>query len=245
MGEMEKPEDSTSNQAQIVTTGPATERDTAMPVSIAMRTRMMLHWAQIAVEQEHLARRARRELERQHAADESPSLRKELRPAMIAVAASAHALDALYAELAELVGPETLATWETSRRGGRWAEIAAILELSFVVDVDPWRPRLKTLFVERRNPVVHPKANLKPVVKHPALPSNVAAEYVTYSVESAQESLDLLLEILSTCAESPRPALEEWAKDARRPIEELSDVRGALLQRVTPQTTSSHAPAES
>jgi len=69
----------------------------------------------------------------------------ELHAAMIGIAACAHSLDALYAELAELVGPNTLAEWEENRRGGRWAEVAGILDLSFDVDVDRWRPRLRTL----------------------------------------------------------------------------------------------------
>jgi hypothetical protein len=69
----------------------------------------------------------------------------ELHAAMIGIAACAHSLDALYAELAELVGPDTLAEWEENRRGGRWAEVAGILDLSFDVDVDRWRPRLRTL----------------------------------------------------------------------------------------------------
>ena len=117
-------------------------------LSIAMRTRLMLHWAEVAIEQERLAREAREQLTRAHGAGETLRLSDELHPAMIAVAASAHSLDALYAELAELIGPETLAQWDEMRRGGRWAEIAGILELSFDVSVDAWRPRLRTLFVE-------------------------------------------------------------------------------------------------
>jgi hypothetical protein len=212
-------------KGQTVSTGIAGEVNTASEITIATRTRLMLHWAEVAIEQERSAREAREQLERDHAAGENLRLSTELHPAMIAVAACAHSLDALYAELAEHVGPETLVKWEETRRGGRWAEIAGVLELSFAVEVDPWRSRLRTLFVDRRNPAIHPKAKFKPAAKHPTLPTNVAAEYVVYSIESAKESLDLLLEILSACIAAPRPALEAWANDAREPVERLNELR--------------------
>jgi hypothetical protein len=46
------------------------------------------------------------------------ALKLELQPAMIAIAACAHSLDAVYAELAECVAPKTLAAWENVRRRG-------------------------------------------------------------------------------------------------------------------------------
>jgi len=143
-----------------------------MPIGIKMRSRLMLHWAMIAIDQERVARKARERLEREHAASlDATQMAAELHAAMIGIAACAHSLDALYTELAELVGPDTLAEWEETRRGGRWAEVAGILALSFDVDVDQWRPRLRTLFVGRRNPVIHPKAKDKTPEKHPTLPT--------------------------------------------------------------------------
>jgi hypothetical protein len=200
----------------------------AAPIGIKMRSRLMLHWGHIALEQERIARNARARLGQEHAASlDTRQMAVELHAAMIAIAACAHSLDALYSELAELVGPDTLAQWERTRRGGRWAAVAGILELSFAVDVDPWRPRLRTLFEERRNPAIHPKAKDKTPKKHPTLPTNVAAEYVTYSIESTVESIDLLIEILSACVNSPKPGLEKWADDARGPVEQLKKDRSA------------------
>ena len=91
-----------------------------MTPGIKMRSRLMLHWAQIAIEQEQLAREARKRLEHEYAASlDATQMTAELHAAMIGIAACAHSLDALYAELAELVGPDTLAEWEENRRGGR------------------------------------------------------------------------------------------------------------------------------
>jgi hypothetical protein len=186
-----------------------------------VRTRLVLHWAEIAIEQASRAREGRAEVLRAYEEQGSPvPLGAELHPAMIVIAACAHSLDGLYAELAELVGPETLAKWEEARKGGRWREVAAILELSVERDVDPWRPRMKALF-EDRNRVVHPKAKDKAPEKHPVLDVNVAPEYTIYTVEAAEESLELLLEILSACVDAPKPSIEAWANDTRPAVETL------------------------
>jgi hypothetical protein len=187
----------------------------------------MFHWADAAVEHERRAREGREQVLRDHAAADTPRMTAELHAAMVAVSACAHSLDALYAELAELVGPETFADWEKIRRPGRWAEVAGIIGLAFDVDVADWRPRLRSLF-KLRNDAVHPKVRFESPQKHPALPVNVASEYLLFSVESATESVDLLLEILATCADAPRTELTEaWARDAVAPIKRLTDVRAA------------------
>jgi hypothetical protein len=186
-----------------------------------VRTRLVLHWAEIAIEQTARARDGRAEALKTYEETATPHLGAELHPAMIAIAACAHSLDGLYAELAEHVAPETLAKWEEARsKGGRWADIAAILELAVERDVEPWRSRLKTLF-EDRNRVVHPKAKFQDTETHPALGLEVAAEYTIYTVEAAEESLTLLLEILSACVESPKPSIEAWANDTRKAVEVL------------------------
>jgi hypothetical protein len=224
----EAPDSMTGRQHVKTGTLAASATAQAMPIGIKMRSRLMLHRAMIAIDQERVARKARERLEREHAASlDATQMTAELHAATIGIAACAHSLDALYTELAELVGPDTLAEWEETRRGGRWAEVAGILALSFDVDVDQWRPRLRTLFVGRRNPVIHPKAKDKTPEKHPTLPTQVAAEYVVYSIESAEESVDLLIEILSTCVDAPKPVVEKWANDARAPVEHLKKLRSA------------------
>jgi hypothetical protein len=75
--------------------------------------------------------------------------------------------------------------------------------------------------------VIHPKAKDKTPEKHPALPTNVAAEHVVYSTESTDESVNLLIEILSTCVDAPNPGLEKWANDARASVEYLKTLRSA------------------
>jgi len=212
--------------AKKVQLGFAATVDTAAALTIKIRTRLVIHWATIAIQQERLARDGRERLLRDYKPEEGSDLTIEQYPAMISIAACSHSLEALYSELAELVTPETLAKWEESRRGGRSSQIAALLELSIDADVDRWRSPLKTLFEERRNPAVHPKPRLQDPEPHPALPVNVSPAYSVYSIETATESVDLLLDILSAFVESPKPAVEQWAKDQRAWVERLRELRG-------------------
>jgi hypothetical protein len=185
--------------------------------SFTARTRLVLQWTEVAVRQEACARAARAALLSDHEAGRPPyMLKAELQPAMIAIAACAHALEALYAELAELVAPETVAAWEEARRGGSAAQVTGVLAHAVDVDVEQWRSRLKTLFEEWRNPAVHPKAKYRPIAKHPAFPSQVPHEYAIFSVETVETSIDLLLEILAASVERPTPPVESWANDRAR-----------------------------
>ena len=156
---------------------------------------------------------------------------------MIAVAACSHSLDALYAELAEHTAPKTLAKWQEARRGGRWREIAAILDLAVDADVEAWRPRLKTLFEGRRNPVVHPKVRWWTEDSGDApLGDLFEADTAEYTVEAVEESVDLLLEILSACAEAQRRSFrrigKRWSvKRVLGPMVEHLKQRRAELRR--------------
>jgi len=181
-------------------------------LELRLRTRLVLHWADIAMDQERLVRDGRAELERGHeAGDYRP--KAEFHPALIAVAACAHSLDALYGEFAQLVGPV-----EASKR---WAQIVGILELAVERDIEPWRPRLETLFADLRNPAVHPKAEAKEALPRPVFEANAPAEYAIYTVDTVRESVDLLLEILSACVEAPKPPVVTWANDTRALVDSL------------------------
>jgi hypothetical protein len=188
-----------------------------MPATFEIRTRPMIRWAEVAIEHERLAREARERLVSDHAAGRAFDLARELRPAMVAVAACAHSLDSLCFEFLEFVGP--------ARAQRRFEEIASALERSAdVSDLRDWRSRLGLLF-HRRDEAVHPERKTSRPLRHPGLPIRVAREYRDYSVESASESVDLLLDVLTACVESPKPAVEQWAGDARASVERLRGLR--------------------
>jgi hypothetical protein len=80
----------------------------------------MLHWSDIAIEQEAAARVARHEIaalaEERIGFGKGLPFERELKSSMMAIAASAHALDALYGEIRDLAVPtELYARWNESR----------------------------------------------------------------------------------------------------------------------------------
>ena len=147
--------------------------------------------------------------------------RAELHPAMIGIAACAHALDALYAELAELIDGDALKERAKRIRGGRWTYVAAALELAVDRDVGPWRPRIKKLFKHLTRPGRAPEREGRASGPHPVLEAAAAPVYAKFTVEAVRDSVDLLLEILSACVEAPKPQVEAWAKDSRLLVERL------------------------
>jgi hypothetical protein len=194
-------------------------------IQIRISTRLMLHWSQIAVAQERRALEARRTLEEAQRAGEGLALDLELHPAMIAVAGAAHALEALYGEIAELVQPPNVETWERTRRHGRWAEVQGAFALGFEIEPSRWRSELAQLF-RLRNAIVHPRTVFRASEAHP-LGVNTAPEYVAYSAEAATKAVDLLLDVLTTCVDAPREPLRGWVEDARASVRALVEARAS------------------
>ena len=197
-------------------------------VAVQMQTHMLLHWSDIAIEQERLAWAARRKLELQvaeaKATGKGLELGREFQPSLIAIAAASHALDALYGELRDLaLPPELAAKWKANPRLGpsRPRKLHETLKHGFRISADQWETRLDRLF-ELRDGAVHPKSLSQNSEPHPPFDVNTAIEYVVYRSERATEAVDLLLEILEICVERPKPALERWANDLRPSIERLS-----------------------
>jgi hypothetical protein len=193
-------------------------------IKVMMSTRLMLHWAEVAIEQERLALAARTRLEQARAAGEPLEFSREMHPAMIAIAAAAHSLEALYRELAGLVQPESVEGWEARRKHGMWAQVQGALVLAFEIEPERWRHEVATLF-RLRNAAVHPRVALRESEPHP-LGVNTVREYVLYSAEEAERAVSLLLEVLTTCVAAPREPLKAWAADARGPVAELVNRRG-------------------
>jgi len=191
---------------------------------------MLLHWSDVAIEQERKAWEARREAERIRDEAVEPGqglpIQLELRASMVAIAAASHALDALYGELRDVALPLALAVkWKANPRSGppRPRKLQETLKHGFRISAQRWVKELDELF-ELRDGAVHPEALLTEPQPHP-LGVNTAVEYVVYRCESATETLDLLLEILETCIERPKPALEEWATSMRPSLERLKSDR--------------------
>jgi hypothetical protein len=196
-------------------------------ITIHVQTRLMLHWARIAIDHERRAAEARAILvtEAQEAKSTGAGIEldREMHPAIVAIAGAAHALEALYREITGLVQPESVRAWERAARRGRWSQVRAALEIGFEVEQGRWGSQLRRLF-KLRNGLVHPETAFSETVPHP-LGVNTAPEYVDYSPETATWAVDFLLEILAACCATPREPLEEWAAGAREPVQQLVERR--------------------
>lgn len=191
---------------------------------------MLLHWSDIAIEQERLAWAARRELESEieeaKASGKGLDLNRELHPSLVAIAAASHALDALYGELRDLALPaEIAAKWKADPRSGpsRPLKLQEALKHGFRISAQQWRRELEALF-QLRDGAVHPELVFQESEPHP-LGVSTALEHVAYRCEKATEAVDLLLEILETCADEPKPSIEQWANDLRPSLERLKAAR--------------------
>jgi hypothetical protein len=199
-------------------------------VSLRISTRLLLHWARIAMEQELAAREARVELERRReralATGAGLDLALELRPAMVAATAASSSIDALYGEVREKAGvsAELRDLWR-AKGTPRYAQIYETLKRGFHAKRE-WRDGLQWLFRQQRDAALHATTGYDIPQTHP-LGVDTAPEYVIYRCEHAVRAVDLMLEVLATCVERPRPALESWAKDATKPVADLIASRPA------------------
>jgi hypothetical protein len=209
----------------------ATARASAsLDLQIAVGTRLMLHWSDIAIEQEAASHLARREIEASMKEGQGLEIDRELKPSMVAIAAAAHALDALYGEVRDLaLPPNILATWRDRRaRPSRPRQINEVLKQGFDIGrADRFEERLDKLISELRGQAVHPETSSNAPSRHP-LGVGVAREYVLYRCETATEAVALLMDVLETCAANPKPALTAWSDDLRPSFERLTAKRAGL-----------------
>lgn len=184
--------------------------------TVLMRTRLREQWAEIA--KEHLAgsKRARAELIEQQANGEPlEAMGRELRESMIAVAASAHAIDALYGEVVAvaeardlvLVDPEQARAWKANKTP-RHARIFETLKRAFRFE-EGLGHEIEWLFKRVRDPAVHPKTRFEQTTPHP-LGLHTSPAFVLFTVESAQRAVAVLESALSATKDRPQPGWENW-----------------------------------
>jgi hypothetical protein len=180
---------------------------------------MWIWWSHIAVDHEREAREAR-QLAISSAAGQ---LSRETYASMIAVSASAHALDALYGAVKELLP-------NAPQAQKRWACILAVLKEAFTVRGGAgggrWACEFEWLF-GLRDAAVHFRETTNPTVPHPA-GVHTGVENVMYSLEAAERAIALLLEVLDVCTAFPRPGIASvvaWATRMRPSFEDIKSRR--------------------
>ena len=156
----------------------------------------------IAVKHEAAARSARQQAMRLNQAGKycGDELNEELEAVLIAITASANALEAVYGGLLSRV-PSAVPPDNTKPD---WRKILLALEACFELDpqkLHTWRARFERLFTIKRNVVVHFKEPSRALEVHtPGF--RTSPEHCEYTLEEGELSVGLLLDVLATCGSS-------------------------------------------
>lgn len=170
--------------------------------SITSQMLLWISWSRIAIKQEAAARSARQRAkwlnqEGKYCGDE---LNEELEAVLVAITASANALEAVYGGL--LTRAPSLVPPDNTRPD--WQKILLALEACFELDpqkLQTWGSRFERLFAIKRNAVVHFKEPSWALKVHP-LGLRTSPEHCEYTLEEAELSVGLILDVLTTCGSS-------------------------------------------
>jgi hypothetical protein len=196
---------------------------------LRIKSNFDVKWFAIALEHEIAALEAR---DRAEAAPEgSPELGAafdaELRAGMVALAAAAFAIDALYTKLSDMLDPD-----DRVRARDRAGYVVETLKTALDIGKlgQAWQTSIPALFDER-DALVHLRGDLHRAGLHPTGKAYVSHETVRYTVESTSNAIDLALEVLTTAYRSPRSnrrAIPRWSENNAHVPQQLEAARAAV-----------------
>jgi rubredoxin len=196
----------------------------ALPVGILITANLWSAWLNIAIERAIEACRIRTEmlLVRDNGGEIAALLGDEFQASMVAVAASAHALDALYgsAAIPQSVRDQRRTFGKGSRRGNIQEALKTVFDVGTVMT--GWVPEFEWLF-DLRDAAAHSLEVAETPVPHPA-GTNTSPVQVNYSVESAKRAVSFALSVLHWCIDHPRrrdPLAVKWSAEMRPVVEGL------------------------
>ncbi len=163
-------------------------------------------WASLAIRHERWAWNVRRG----HATADRPDLSGELRESLLAMTASAFALDGSYGAIRDLVYGGRNVSRSDSRAGRIFEAVKRASNVSDKTMNATWLPELRWLF-DARTQGVHHLPQFSEGSPHPSVQGLAADEYALYRVENAARAVDLVLSVLEGCIGHPTPPLREWA----------------------------------
>jgi hypothetical protein len=184
---------------------------------VAVQQTMWLHWLEIAVENELVARQCFQELIAHQTSD---PLGREFRASLIAVAASAHTIEAIFGEIKYLIPPQP-------KRDNRHSQLRHAFRISFGI-IDPEDAKLggelAWLFANRDS-AVHPYTELVPTKQHP-IGTNTGVEHSLFNAVTSGRAVDTAMTVIQFAA-SPRKPHNHWIERwiAERVTSALGKVR--------------------
>jgi hypothetical protein len=198
---------------------------------VATRQIMWARWLEVAVEHEMEARRCFKKLLAELA---SEPLSREFRASLVAVTASAHAIEAVFGEVKYLIPPQP-------KRGSRHRQLRRAFRSSFgITDADDAKlaDELAWLF-PLRDSAAHPYTELLPTGPHPA-GTNTGVEHALFNAVTSGRAVDTAMTVIRLAAVPPGPRdrwIERWVTERVTPsfsavVVRLQEVRASeLLER--------------
>jgi hypothetical protein len=167
---------------------------------VAVRQTMWLHWLAIAVENEMTARRCFKELIVHQASD---PLGCEFRASLVAVAASAHTIEALFGEIKYLIPPQP-------RRDKRHSQLRHTFRISFGI-ADPEDAKLAdelAWLFSSRDSAIHPYTESITTEQHPG-GINTGVEHSLFNAVTSGRAVDTAMTVIQFAA-APRNPYSHW-----------------------------------
>jgi hypothetical protein len=193
----------------------------AFAPSVLLKSNLWSNWSYIAVDHAGTARAEREALIKAWAGehkDTSPML-AETNASLVAIGAVAFAIEAFHADVAPLVGRSA------DTRVARGKQRGYLLDTfrHNLKAANRWQKDLNFVF-DLRDDAVHFIGINNPPEMHPAIPTNVAREHVTFSVESAERSVAFLVRVWRDLfANSARSPFWPWARDRQHVLQAFLD----------------------
>jgi hypothetical protein len=213
--------DDDDSDRQDATATPATiEIKVAVPSpSISIRQHGWIVWAEIAIDHEKDARLAR---------ETDPTT--EHLSGLVAIAAAAFALDALYGVATSLIPiPEVDDRSRTCSSSGssRPRRVGDRLRrgVSPGKVAESWLERIKELYATR-DAVVHFGEQDAAPVWHPGLQSNTSPESYAWRLEAAESAVELMFDVFTGWADHPSKYVRGWADRFGPSVASLAERRG-------------------
>jgi hypothetical protein len=193
---------------------------------------LWLSWLQIASDHARAAEQERlRGLDLAQAGDDAgPARTREMQNAMVAISASAHAIDGLYGEIKPLIPipPDVVAAWDAEPKTPRHPRIFETLKRGCRLGrrTNEWPQQFADLY-DLRDGLVHHGLRLRPPAPHPSDPATqVSQEMADYTLEGAHRSVDLACDVALTVLRRPRaPDLKRWAETVAHMPQDIEALR--------------------
>lgn len=172
------------------------KRAARLGISVRMHQIMWARWIEVAVAHEMAARQAYDQI----CAGDNSQLVEELRQSLVAVAAAASTVEALYEDVRYLIAEPPRQPTTTPKR------ISKALITAFGLDPPAASTLLAdlTCLFERRNEGVHPYAESEAPQAHPS-GVNTGAEMSRFNSVESRKAVDVAMRVLELGANPPAP----------------------------------------